>query len=107
MFQKSHRNDESKKGRGQGIAHVSSLFAKYVKILRAPQGSVIQACIDVIHTRFNIRITKEQCKYQVHSRTLVLHIGGPLKSEILLQKKEILNDLRSALGAQSAPQNIL
>lgn len=108
MFQKQYEdNNRDKKKNGHGITPISSLFAKYAKLLKAPQGTVVQACIDVLHEIYGITVKKEQCVYQVHSRMLVLHLGGPLKSEIALNKKVILEEVGKRVGADSAPKDIL
>ncbi len=97
----------SKKKRGQGVTHVSDLFKKYTQILRAPQGSVVNAFIEVVGEMFGFTLKKEQCTFQVASRTLVVHLPGAVKSEVLLQKKKILNTLTERLGEKSAPKEIL
>lgn len=96
-----------KKTRGGDITKISELFAKYVQRLQAPQGTVIKTFQEVVHDLFGITIRKEQCSYTVSTRTLALTLPGPIKSEILLKKKEILTHLKGRLGEKSAPQNIL
>ncbi len=98
---------KSSKKRGQGITHVSDLFKKYTQILKAPQGSVIAAFIGVVEELFGVTLKKEQCTFKVASRTILLNVPGPIKSEIFLQKQKILNQLKEQLGEKSAPKEIL
>lgn len=107
MFQSSQNSESGKKKRGQDIVHVSSLFAKYAKLIRAPQGSVIQASIEAITHLYGVTVAKTDIVYQVHSKTLVLHIRGPLKSEILFNKGQFLTEIATRIGAENAPKHIL
>ncbi len=93
--------------RGEGIKKLNSLFDKYKHTLKAPQGSVITAFIEVVYDVLGITIKKEAIRYSTSSRTLVVQGGGPLKSEITLNKEEILTHLKGRLGEQSAPKEIL
>lgn len=106
MYNVFQRPDNKKK-RGEGIVKMSDLFLKYQKILKAPQGTVVQAAIDTIHEMYGITLKKEQCTYQVHSKTLSVQVGGPFKSEIILNKKEILERIGKRIGVESAPKQIL
>lgn len=108
MFQKKYENnDRNKKKNGHEITRVSNLFSKYVKLLKAPQGTVVKACIDVLNEIYGITVKKEQCVYQVQSKTLSLHLGGPMKSEITLNKKVILEEIGKRIGVENTPKNIL
>ena len=95
------------KKRGQGITRVSDLFSKYIQTLKAPQGTVIKAFIEVVEELFKTTIQKDQCTYTPSSQTLVLRISGPLKSEIIMQKKKILIHLAEKLGEKNSPKEIL
>lgn len=86
---------------------ISNLFDKYKKLLKAPQGTVVQAVIDTMKDMYGISLKKEQCTYQVHSKTLSLHVGGPLKSEITLNKSKILAEIGKRIGVENAPKQIL
>ena len=103
MFQ----NSDKKKQRGQGIVKVSSLFKKYTDVLKAPQGTVTQAFIDVVFDVLGVRIEKEHCTYSVSSKTLSIRVPGMIKSEITLQKKLILAKMEDKLGKKSVPKEIL
>ncbi|MCA9361583.1 hypothetical protein KC845_03440 [Candidatus Kaiserbacteria bacterium] len=94
---------ERKEGK---ISSVSSLFEKYKKILKAPQSTVVQATVDIIEDLFSIRVDSKNIKYNTNSRSLQINVSGPLKSEILLRKKELLNHLTGRLGVESAPKEI-
>lgn len=93
--------------RGEGIKKINNLFEKYKKSLRAPQATVVKEFQGVVYELFGSEVGKHQCSYTPHSRTLVLTIGGPLKTEILLRKKEILTRLKEELGEKSSPKQIL
>ncbi len=92
--------------RGEGIKPLGSLFEKYKKVLKAPQGVVVDAFIEVVADLVGIEIPKERVIYKVHSKTLSVSVSSPLKSEILLKKKEILTHLRGRLGGNSVPKDI-
>jgi len=93
--------------RGGEIKKVGDLFEKYKQVLRAPQGVVIGAFIEVVEDLIGISIPKERLTYSVYNKTLTMRISGPLKTEILLQKKEILLHMRGRLGQQSVPKVLL
>lgn len=96
-----------KKPRGQGIVKVSELFKKYKQTLRAPQATVIQEFRGIVYEELGVEIKIHQCAYTPQSRTLVLTVGGPLKTEIILRKKQILKKLTDVLGEKSAPRQLL
>lgn len=93
--------------RGEGIKKLNSLFDKYKQTLKAPQGSVIQAFIEVVEDLLTIKVKKEQVTYSTTNKILTLKTGGPLKTEVQLHKKEILLHLKGRLGEKSAPKDIL
>jgi hypothetical protein len=86
---------------------ISDLFEKYKNTLKAPQGVVVDNFREVMEDLFGLPIKKEQIKYTVYSRTLSVNVQGPLKTEIKLRKKEILNHLKGRLGDNSAPLDII
>lgn len=96
-----------KKQRGQGITRVSDLFTKYIQTLKAPQGTVIKAFIEVIDEHFHTTIRKDQCTYLPESQTLSIRVSGPLKTEIILQKKRIFILLAQKIGEKNIPKEIL
>ncbi len=104
MFQNFHGK---KKPRGQGVVRVSDLFKKYTHVLKAPQEVVVTAFIEVVKDLFQITLNPDQCTYSVASRTLTVRASGMLKTEIVLQKAEVINHLKARLGEQSAPKEIL
>ena len=96
-----------RKQEGKSPVKVSDLFEVYRKRLRAPQKSVIEASVEVIHDVLGVTINSESLLYSAQSRTLTVHARGPLKSEITLHKEDILNHLRGRLGPRSAPTTLL
>lgn len=95
-----------RKGRGQ-ITKLSDLFDKYVKTLKAPQGVVVSCFIEVVEELIGIPIAKKDVTYTVYTKTLAVRVQGPLKSEIILRKKEILAHIKGRLGEGNAPVEIL
>ncbi len=86
---------------------IRDLFEVYKKRLRAPQSSVIEAAIEVIHDVLGVEVDKKHLSYAPHSRTLTIKASGMLKTEVNLKKSEILTHLKGRLGPQSAPKSIL
>lgn len=86
---------------------IGDLFEVYRKRFRAPQGSVIDATVEVIHDVLGIDIDKKNLSYTPHSRTLIIKASGMLKTEVNLKKTEILTHLKGRLGTASAPKTIL
>ena len=99
--------DNNRKQRGQGIIKVSDLFKKYKDVLKAPQGVVVTAFIEVIFDLLGVRIEKEHCTYSVATKTLAVRVPGMIKSEIKLRKKLILQLIGQKIGVKSAPNEIL
>ncbi len=93
--------------RGKGITKVSDLFSKYKQLLKAPQGSVITAFIEVVDEMFHISVQKSQYSYSLQTKTLSIRVSGMIKSEITLQKKKILSRMAEKLGEKSTPKEIL
>jgi hypothetical protein len=86
---------------------IGDLFEVYRKRLRAPQSSVIEAAVEVIHDVLGVVVDKKHFSYTPHSRTLTIKTSGMLKTEVNLKKTEILTHLKGRLGPQNAPKNIL
>lgn len=95
-----------RKSRGE-ITKLSTLFEKYKKILKAPQGSVVSSFCELVFELMTIEIEKTSVTYNVHTRVLHLKVSGPLKSEIKIRKNELLSHLKGRLGEQNAPKEIL
>lgn len=93
--------------RGQGVVHVKDLFVKYTTSLKAPQKTVIQGFIEAVSEVVGYTLTKEQCAYSVHTKTITLTVSGVIKTEILFKKKEILTKLSISLGERNTPKEIL
>lgn len=93
--------------RGEGIKPINSLFDKYKQKLVAPQGSVKKCFCEVVEDLYGFTITDKQLDYSVHSKTLTLKVSGPLKTELMLHKDEILTHLKGRLDPKSAPKTIL
>ncbi len=102
------KSGNRKKQRGEGIVRAGALFEKYKKILRAPERSVVDAFITAVAGGVpNIHITQNQCVYNPRTRTLTLKMSGPLRTEILINKREILSKMQDVLGPQNTPREIV
>lgn len=101
------RNEGRKKQRDAGVIKIRDLFGVYKKRLRPPQGVVIKETQELLEDMFNTSLTKEKISYTVGTRTLHIQTHGPLKSEIMLKKEEILAHLIGRLGEQHAPKEIV
>lgn len=88
------------------MKHISDLFSKYKKTLTPPQASIIKEFVVVCEAVSGYKIKPEQCSYTTTTRTIHLNIPSLLKSEVLLQKTNILKKLKTNLGKNS-PNNIL
>ena len=93
--------------RGKEIKKIGDLFEKYRRRLVAPEGSVIDAFIEVVEDVLSFKIQKSKVRYTPASRTLSLTGSGIIKSEIKLHENEILNHLKGRLGEKNAPRAIL
>ena len=93
--------------RREGTTRISDLFEKYTKSLIAPDSAVVEAFREIAEDLFGITISKQQCSYKSSTRTLRVTLSGPLKSEILLRKKEVLTHLKGRVGEHNAPEDIL
>ena len=89
------------------IKKVSSLFEKYKRVLIAPEGTVINAFIEVVEDLFGIKCSRSQLSYNPATKTLSLQGVGVLRSELKLREQEILNHLKGRLGEKGAPRLIL
>jgi len=94
-----------RKGSGE-IKKLSDLFEKYRNTLKAPQKTVVSAFCEVVEDVLGVTVDQKKVSYTPHNRTLTLSVGGPLKSEILLHKEEILTHLKGRLGEQGAPKEM-
>ncbi|GAB4222461.1 MAG: hypothetical protein Kow0076_3760 [Francisella sp.] len=96
-----------KKERGLGIVHLSQLFEKYKKTLIAPEKSVINTFLEVIQDLYGWNIPRKNISFNTKSKIISIKNGGPIVSEIKLNKKEILNHLRGRLGEKNTPKDII
>jgi len=93
--------------RGENIKKVSDLFEKYRQRLVAPEASVINAFVEVVQDLLELDLNPKKVSYNPATKVIAINGGGPLKSEIKLQQKEILAHLKARLGDKSAPKTIL
>jgi len=93
--------------RGEGIKRVADLFEAYKKRLKAPQRTVVQCFVEVVEDVCGIALKASQVRYTPAARTVTLSLPGQIRTEILLQKDEVLTHLKGRLGSQSAPKDII
>ena len=86
---------------------ISDLFEGYRKRLKAPQGTVVDATVDVIQDLLGITLSPNLVSYTPQSRTLRIHAHGTIRNEIFLRRDEILVHVRGRLGPQNAPTAII
>lgn len=89
------------------VQKIGDLFEVYKKKLRAPQQTVVNEAHTLIKELYNFDIPKENIHYSPGSKTLSFNTNSQLKTEIALNKKEVLAHLTARLGEKSAPQEIL
>lgn len=95
-----------RKSRGEIVA-VKDLFAKYRQTLQAPQKSVEVEAIKAIGEVVGLKLNEDQVRYTVSSQILHIKASGMLKQEIKIKEKEIIKNLKQALGTKSSPKTIL
>lgn len=95
-----------RKGRGE-ITKIGNLFEVYKLRLRAPQGAVVKTFQEIMKDLFKVEVRSDQCSYSVATKTLRVTLSGPLRTEMMLRKTEVLTHLRGRLGDKGAPTNIL
>lgn len=95
-----------RKHNGEVVA-IGSLFEKYKKILRAPQASVVNEMVVIIHEVTNITLTPKQLSFTVSSRTLTVHAPSIVRQEVKFHEQTILKHAVAKLGTKNAPHVIL
>jgi len=89
------------------IQHISNLFLVYKQRLKAPEQSVITEVVGVVKEVTGISISKSNCRYNTHTRTVSLQTSGMVKDQIRFHTPEILTVLEKRLGKQNTPHSIL
>jgi hypothetical protein len=91
----------------EGPTPLRDLFKKYRDHLVAPQASVEQAAADILSDLLGHPVTSNDLTYTPSSRTLSLRLRGPLRTEALLHKAELMTHLQGRLGVRNAPKTIM
>ncbi len=86
---------------------LSSLFLRYEGRLKPPQASVEKVCIEVIAEVTSMKLTKDQVKYTVSTRTIAVLAPSLIKSEIRFHHTKILKQLQNQLGEKHSPKVML
>ena len=93
--------------RTKELTKLSSLFDKYKQKLIAPEGTIINAFIEVVEDLYGFKIKKTQVQYSPSQKLLSIVGKGPLRSEVKLHEAEILNHLKGRLGPSNTPKKII
>jgi len=88
------------------MKRLGDLFERYQKRLVPPQASVEKVVVETIKEQFNFDVSQDRCSYNTTTKTAHLSIPGVLKTEIFLQKNQLLENLKRRLG-KNAPTQIL
>ena len=89
------------------IQHISNLFLVYKQRLKAPEQSVINEVVDVVKEVTGISISKSNCRYNTHTRTISLQTSGMIKNQVQFHVPEILTILEQRLGRKNTPHSIV
>lgn len=92
---------------GNGGKALGDLLQAVQSRFKAPEGAVIEVVVEVVADITTIPLSKEMVSYTPHNRTLYIKARGPIRSEILQHKEEILRHCTGRLGIRSAPQKIV
>lgn len=93
--------------RNGGVRGIKDLLSVYKERMRPPQDSVIRAFQAATREVCRIELPRSAVKYSPASKTIALTIAGPHKTEILLQKKNLLAWCKKELGPKGAPEHIV
>jgi hypothetical protein len=91
----------------KAMKQIGSLFDRYQKTFKAPQGSVEQAAVISIKTVTGFDLERHQVSYTVATKTLYIKAPSLLRSELRFYHARILEQLSLELGDQNAPKTIL
>jgi len=89
------------------MKHLSDLFEKYKKNLKAPQASVERIVLRVIKEQLSISLEPTQITYNPPTRTVVIKAPSIIKTEITKHRAVVLTALQTELGVQNAPTELL
>ncbi|OGG41464.1 hypothetical protein A2837_03065 [Candidatus Kaiserbacteria bacterium RIFCSPHIGHO2_01_FULL_46_22] len=89
------------------LKKLSSLFDKYKERLVAPEGSVIDAFVEVVRDLFEFEVNRDKIRYNPTTKTLSIVGMGILRSEVKKREQEVFDHLRGRLGDKSAPKHII
>ncbi len=88
------------------MKHISDLFSRYQNKIKPPQSSIVKEFVSVCEERCGFKLKEEQCSYTVSTKTIYLTVPSILKSEVMRNKKTILQSLKDRLGI-NAPVEII
>lgn len=92
--------------RGQTHQSLGALLDRYRTTLRAPQKTVVNEVVKAYST-LGITCDERFVSYNKNTKTISLGVSGPLKTEMLLRKGQVLALLVSTLRKDDIPSEIL
>ncbi len=95
------------KKRDGEMKQLSSLFSIYKDRLIAPQRSVIEATIEVIHDLTHISLDPKKASYTVSTKTFSSNAPALIRQELKKQEMLIIEHVKGRLGEKNAPKRIV
>ena len=86
---------------------LGNLLARYKKIFKPPQQSVIVEVVAVVTEVVGVTVFTHQFNYTVSSRIVYVKTPSLIRSEILKKKSEIKKALIERLGEGNAPTDFI
>jgi hypothetical protein len=93
--------------RGEGIKRINDLFEGYKGRFIAPKRTIVDAVVEVVKDLYDITLDAGDVLYTPSTKTVTLRAPGPLKTEVMLRKDEIIVHLKGRLGEKNAPNAII
>ncbi len=89
------------------LQKIGSLFDIYKDRLKAPQKTVVDAVVEVVHDVTGIKLDAARCSYTVSTKTLATNAPSMIQQEIKMHHEEIMMHVKGRIGEKSAPTRII
>lgn len=89
------------------IKKMGSLFQIYKDRLVAPQKTVIDAAVEVVHDILGITLDKNRVTYTVATRTIASNAPAIIRQEIQKHEAEIILHVGGRIGVKNAPLRVI
>ena len=96
-----------KKDPSHNRQQLGNLIDRYKHIIKPPQASVQKQAIKTIENITTLILREDQIVYNVHTRTLTIKAPSLIRSELAMSYGAILEALKTELGPQNAPHQII